>query len=219
MIRMERSQWPLIVQRKPNWKLEIWNLAGLLVAEFLDLSEFQSMGSLHPTSMADTVSIQSSFQALVVGFQKPQRQFQYLWQVGSVLGSLADFAICCSHLSASLTGGKRKTALPFLCKMPTSFPSHVHFLPFFFYDISLAGQKVIYRPPYGICGPSHEPFVWYISLIVGLIVRNGITLLSAHTAAVPRNRGQSSCPAESRSQRLQGAEDEHFHIRSCLHFQ
>lgn len=88
------------------------------------------MGRLHPTSMADTVSIQSSFQALVVGFQKPQREFQHLQQVGGVLGSLADFAICCSHLSASSTGGKGKTALPFLCKMPTSFLSHVHFLSF-----------------------------------------------------------------------------------------
>ena len=168
------------------------------------------MGSLHPTSMADTVSIRASFQALAVGFQNPRRQFQYLRQAGGVLGSLADFAICCSHLSASLTGGRRKTALPFLCKMPTSFPSHVHFLSFFFCDISLAGQKVIYRLPYGICCPSHEPFVWYISVIVELIVCNGIILLSAYTAAVPRNRGQSNRSAESKGQRLQGAEDDHF---------
>lgn len=52
--------------------------------------------------------------------------------------------------------------------------------------------------------------MWYISVIVELIACNGITLLLAHTAAVPRNRGQSTCPAESRGRKPQGAEDDHF---------
>lgn len=70
-------------------------------------------------------------------------------------------------------------------------------------------RKSFTDPLMAFVAPAMSLFVWYISLMVELIVRNGIILLSAHTAAVLGNRGQSNCPAESRA-RDWGAEDKHF---------
>lgn len=99
-------------------------------AEFSDLPEFQWVDSLnHPPTPPSSRPHRRKHRLYLVIFpgfrhrQLPeiQRQFQQLQQVGGVLGSLADSAICCSHLLASLTGGKGETAFPFLRAVPASF--------------------------------------------------------------------------------------------------
>lgn len=132
-----------------------WKFGGTLGAEFSDMPKFQLVDLLHPTYMAEgsSVPIWSSSPNSSGWPPKLKRQFQHLQQVGSVLGSLDYFAICCSHLLAVLTGGKGETAFPLLCMMPTFF-----YLPsFFFYGISLAGQKITYSLPYGISCSLPQP--------------------------------------------------------------
>lgn len=123
---MERSQAiHSLEEAKLNGKSEIWQGSWLQNSGPVRVS---AMGSLHPTSMAETLSLFSHLSSSCRGFQNP-RDSSSIYGKLAVSLALADFAICCSHL-ASWHRRKEKDILPLLCKMPTSFPSHVHFLFF-----------------------------------------------------------------------------------------
>lgn len=155
------------------------------------MPKFQLVDLLHPTYMAEgsSVPIWSSSPNSSGWPPKLKRQFQHLQQVGSVLGSLDYFAICCSHLLAVLTGGKGETAFPFLCMMPTFFLSAFFLLLWHFFGWP---ENYLQSPLWHLLLPPpamKHPHCTFLELFIDCSEWSNSLSASkpnAHTAAAPR---------------------------------